>query len=91
MKIKNIALVFLATTITGCTTIGQQITNKNGVVQVQQHQSPTTVTTSNQTKPAKKLTKNLTNNITKVTLPNPEQEILVEITESVVSRHYVLN
>lgn len=86
MKNIYIVLGLLTSITTGCTTIGQQITNKNGVVQVQQHQSPATATTNNQTKP----TKNSTNNVTKVSLPNPEQEILVEITESVVSRHYIL-
>ena len=87
MKIINIVLGILIVALTGCTTIGQQITNKDGVVQVHQQQSPVQASTASQTPKTKKVS---TNSVTKVTIPNPEEEILVEITESVISRQYIL-
>jgi hypothetical protein len=68
---------------TGCTTIGQQITNKDGIVQVHQQQTP--IVTTN-TKPVQK-TKPV-NNITK----QPSQtETLVEVSETLISRRYIIN
>lgn len=87
MKITNIVLGILIVALTGCTTVGQQITNKDGVVQVHQQQSPVQASTAGQPAKTKKVS---TNSVTKVTIPNPEEEILVEITESVISRQYIL-
>ena len=88
MKITNIVLGILIVALTGCTTIGQQISNKDGVVQVHQQQSPVQAFEASQ--PTKQPKKVSTNSVTKVTIPNPEEEILVEITESVISRQYIL-
>ncbi len=76
--------------VTGCTTIGQQITNKDGVVQVHQQQSPVTANanTNAVTKPITKT--KTTNNITAVAI-KPQDEMLVEVTETLISRQYILN
>jgi hypothetical protein len=75
--------------ITGCTTIGQQITNKNGVVQVQQ-QSPVTALahTNAVTKPVVK--SKTTNNVV-VASTQPNEDALVEISSTLISRQYILN
>jgi hypothetical protein len=76
--------------VTGCTTIGQQITNKDGIVQVHQQQSPVTANTNTNavTKPIAKT--KTTNSITTVTA-KPQDEMLVEVTETLISRQYILN
>jgi len=74
--------------VTGCTTIGQQITNKDGIVQVHQQQSPVTVSTNAVTKPVVK-TKS-TNNVV-VAQVKPQEETLVEVTETLINRQYILN
>lgn len=82
---KYILLSILVLT-TGCTTIGQQITNKNGTVEVHQTSTPVSAET---VKPKANINKT-TNNVTGVKLPDPEQEILVEVTETLISRNYIL-
>jgi hypothetical protein len=74
--------------VTGCTTVGQQITNKDGIVQVHQQQSPITANTNNVTKPVVR-TKS-TNNVT-VVATKPQEDVFVEVTETLISRQYILN
>lgn len=91
MYMKKLTLLPLVL-ITGCTTIGQQITNKDGVVQVQQHQSPIVATTNSTTNTVTKPVVNTkaTNNVT-VAVVKPQTETLVEVTETLINRQYILN
>jgi hypothetical protein len=76
--------------ITGCTTIGQQITNRDGIVQVHQQQSPITVTanTNAVTKPVVK--SKTTNNVVRP-VAKPNEDTLVEVSSTLISRQYILN
>jgi hypothetical protein len=83
-KITLLPLVLIA----GCTTIGQQITNKDGVVQVHQQQFPITANTNAVTKPVIK--SKSTNNVV-VASAQPKEDTLVEVSSTLISRQYILN
>jgi hypothetical protein len=76
--------------ITGCTTVGQQITNKDGVVQVHQQQSPITVA-ANTNAVTKPVVKSKTTNNVVVASTQPNEDTLVEISSTLISRQYILN
>jgi hypothetical protein len=84
-KIILLPLVMIA----GCTTVGQQITNRDGIIQVHQQQSPVVAKTNAVTKPVVKT--KAPNNVSTTVAVKPQEDVLVEVTETLISRQYILN
>lgn len=76
--------------ITGCTTVGQQITNRDGIVQVHQQQSPITVA-ANTNAVTRLVVKSKTTNNVVVPATRPNEDTLVEVSSTLISRQYILN
>ena len=76
--------------ITGCTTVGQQITNRDGIVQVHQQQSPITVATNTNAVTRPVVKSKTTNNVV-VPATRSNEDTLVEVSSTLISRQYILS